>query len=169
MSAALARPKLTKAQIAALDALANDQQATFVLAYVGEAAGNATKAAEIAEYAHPGQQGHRLLKDVEIQAAIALFRIPAIERKYRDAEQLKEWWDKGIDNEDWEAKDRIKCSDSLARAQGVYVERHQVEVVNVPTNRSELRARLEQMVAAEGGHVVWDEAVLTEGSDDDGS
>ena len=31
---------------------------------------NATKAAEAAEYAHPGRQGHRLLKNVEIQEAI---------------------------------------------------------------------------------------------------
>lgn len=31
---------------------------------------NATKAAEEAGYAHPGQQGHRLLKNVEVQRAI---------------------------------------------------------------------------------------------------
>lgn len=31
---------------------------------------NATKAADQANYAHPGRQGHRLLKNVEIQQAI---------------------------------------------------------------------------------------------------
>jgi phage terminase small subunit len=31
---------------------------------------NATEAARIADYAHPGSQGHRLLKNVEIQEAI---------------------------------------------------------------------------------------------------
>lgn len=161
----LARPKLTKAQIAALDALANDQQATFVLAYVGEAAGNATRAAELAEYGAPRQAGSRLLSVVAIREAIELFRVPAIERKYRDAEQLKEWWDKGIDREEWEAKDRIKCSDSLAKAQGVYVERHEVKLINEPKDVEELKARAEQVITELGGRVVWDEQ-LTEGSDE---
>lgn len=46
------------------------KQATFVSAYIGEAKGNATEAARIAGYKHPGQQGHDLLKKLEIKAAI---------------------------------------------------------------------------------------------------
>jgi phage terminase small subunit len=46
------------------------KQAVFVAAYLGEANRNASEAARIAGYAKPGQQSHRLLKNVEIQAAI---------------------------------------------------------------------------------------------------
>jgi phage terminase small subunit len=44
------------------------KQKVFVEAYLR--LWNATKAAKEARYAHPGQQGHRLLKNVEIQEAI---------------------------------------------------------------------------------------------------
>lgn len=50
------------------------KQLTFVAAYVGEARGNATKAARLAGYAKPGQEGHRLLKNADIQAAVAAWR-----------------------------------------------------------------------------------------------
>lgn len=48
----------------------NPKQAAFVAAYIGEAKGNATEAARIAGYAKPGQQGHALLKKLEIQSQI---------------------------------------------------------------------------------------------------
>lgn len=46
----------------------NHKRKAFLNAYLKTF--NATEAARIADYAHPGSQGHRLLKDVEIQAAI---------------------------------------------------------------------------------------------------
>lgn len=46
------------------------KQQVFVSAYLGEANRNATEAARIAGYAHPLQQGPRLLGNVGIQAAI---------------------------------------------------------------------------------------------------
>ena len=48
----------------------------FVAAYLGEARGNATKAAEIAGYSPKTaySAGGRLLKDVEVQAAIQAWR-----------------------------------------------------------------------------------------------
>lgn len=50
-------------------ALTNKQQA-FVEYYLGYAQWNATEAARRAGYRHPGQQGHRLLKNVEIKQHI---------------------------------------------------------------------------------------------------
>lgn len=52
------QPKLTGKRLA------------FVEAYLGDAQFNATRAAQLAGYAHPGQQGHDLLKKLEIAAAI---------------------------------------------------------------------------------------------------
>jgi phage terminase small subunit len=46
----------------------NDKQQAFVEAYL--ATWNASEAARQADYAKPGQQGHRLLKNVEIEAEI---------------------------------------------------------------------------------------------------
>ena len=46
------------------------KRSAFVAAFVGEARGNATQAARIAGYAHPGQEGHRLLKIAEIADAV---------------------------------------------------------------------------------------------------
>lgn len=46
------------------------KQERFVVAYLGEAHGNASEAARIAGYAKPGQEGHRLLKNAEIAARV---------------------------------------------------------------------------------------------------
>lgn len=48
----------------------SDRQRAFLAAYLGPARFNATRAAELAGYAEPGQAGWRLLKNVEIQAAV---------------------------------------------------------------------------------------------------
>lgn len=50
------------------------QRVAFVAAYIGEARGNASEAARIAGYKHPGQEGHRLLKNDEIASAIQEWR-----------------------------------------------------------------------------------------------
>src|SRR4051794_29535108 len=47
------------------------KRAAFVDAYLGPAAGNATEAARIAGYAVPMQEGHRLLRNAEVAAAVA--------------------------------------------------------------------------------------------------
>jgi phage terminase small subunit len=47
-----------------------DKQEAFVLAYIGEARFNASEAARIAGFDSPGQQGYRLLKNVQIRARI---------------------------------------------------------------------------------------------------
>lgn len=50
------------------------QQERFIAAYVGEANGNATRAAEIAEYRFPNKQGPALLVNLGIQQRIAAAR-----------------------------------------------------------------------------------------------
>src|SRR4051794_23424083 len=52
----------------------SDRQEAFLAAYLGDAGRNATKAAELAGYRHPMQQGHRLLRNAEIQQAIQAWR-----------------------------------------------------------------------------------------------
>lgn len=46
------------------------KQELFIAAYIGEARGNATEAARIAGYKHPGQYGHYLLKNHEIASRV---------------------------------------------------------------------------------------------------
>jgi phage terminase small subunit len=52
------------------DSTLTTKQQEFIAAYLGEAHGNATEAARMAGYAHPGQEGHRLLKNAEIAARV---------------------------------------------------------------------------------------------------
>ena len=52
--------------------LKNPQHQRFVAAYTSdEALGNATKAAELAQYAHPGTAGSRMLQNVAVAESIA--------------------------------------------------------------------------------------------------
>jgi hypothetical protein len=52
----------------------SDKQLAFVSAYLGDAERNATKAARIAGYKHPNQQGPRLLVNVGVVKAIEEWR-----------------------------------------------------------------------------------------------
>lgn len=69
------------------------KQEQFVLAYLGEANGNASEAARIAGYASPGIQGHDNLKNPKIQARIRAFldekAMPANEVLARLAEMAR--------------------------------------------------------------------------------
>lgn len=56
----------------------HDRQRDFVLAYVGNARGNAERAAQAAGYANPNRDGSRLLRDGRIRAAIAELLEPLI-------------------------------------------------------------------------------------------
>lgn len=50
----------------------NGKQQAFIDYYLGDAKFNASEAARLAGYAHPGSQGNRLLQNVEISDAISL-------------------------------------------------------------------------------------------------
>lgn len=52
----------------------NDKRRKFIAAFLGPARLNASEAARLAGYAHPGAEGHRLLKNAEVQEAIAEWR-----------------------------------------------------------------------------------------------
>jgi phage terminase small subunit len=115
---------MTPAQRAALDALPPKRRA-FVIAYVGESAGNATEAARVAKYAKPHPEGSRLLRIATVAAAVAAFRVPAETRAYRGIEELRAWWSEMM-GAAIEPKDRIKASELLGKSQGAFVERREV-------------------------------------------
>lgn len=150
----MTRPRLTAAQRAALDALPPKRQA-FVLAYVGEAAGNGTKAAEIAGYTHPRSQAARLLPFVS--EAIAAFREPARERKIATIEDLRELWTAvatgeepdGDDGTTPAMRDRLKASDLLGKSLGAFVEKHEITITQ-PRSREEALERIEALRARLG-------------------
>lgn len=67
-----------------------EKRRRFVLAYVGEAMGNASEAARIAGYTSPGQQGHVVLKNHEVQAALSALAATAEKRAIATSEELRE-------------------------------------------------------------------------------
>lgn len=92
---------------------------------MGEAAGNATKAAEIAGYkpASARSQGSRLLTKRNIKAAIA-------DREQADPlvstrEERQRFWATTMRNADVPWKDRLKASELAGKAGADFVERHE--------------------------------------------
>jgi hypothetical protein len=62
----------------------------FVLAYIGEAARNATEAARIAGYGAPQSQGSRLLKFAEVAKCVAAFEARARAASVRSKQDFEE-------------------------------------------------------------------------------
>ena len=146
--------KLTATQRASLDALVPRRRA-FVLEWLSNGL-NGKQAAIAVGYAEDSAEvtASQLLSDPKVAAAVEVMRAPVEERKYRDAEALKEWWDAKMDSAA-EDKDQLKASEYLGRSQGVFEDRLRVDMTGVPKDRAELRARLEEMVDAEEGDIVW--------------
>ncbi len=90
---------------------------------------NATEAAKRAGYSSKtaGQQGHRLLKNVEIQKAISR----SMQEKTEDAEVTVEWVLKRLKQEAEDTAEkgssRVAALNSLAKYLGMHVERRQIE------------------------------------------
>jgi phage terminase small subunit len=119
------------------------KQEKFIAAYLGEANGNATEAARIAGYKHPGQYGHDLLKNREIDARIAK-RV----REYTGTAQevLDELYD--VATSDWkhfievlsvnrdgepvkvrmDMSSKIKALELLGKYHQLFIDRQQVDV-----------------------------------------
>lgn len=116
---------MTPEQRAALDVLPPKRR-TFVLEYLRT--GNATEAARRAGYAKAKQEGARLLTFAAVRRALEVFQKPAEEHAYRNVEGLRAWWAQMMDNEDVGAKERLKASELLAKSQGAFIERHEVDV-----------------------------------------
>lgn len=126
---------LTPEQRAALDALP-EKRRRFVVAYVGEAAGNAIDAARMAGYRSPHPEGARLLQIATVGAAIASLRAPAEEEAICGIEELRRLWSqmartgtvqRGGAALPLEPRDQLKAMELLGKSQGAFLERHEVE------------------------------------------
>jgi len=96
----------------------NTKRQRFVDAYLTEAAGNATKAAEIAGYSPKtaGQQGYMLLKDPEIKAAVAeRAQALAVQADITAERILSETADVAYAKVDLKGSDKIKALELLGR------------------------------------------------------
>src|SRR5689334_5345750 len=128
---------LTAGQRTALDALTAKRRA-FVLAYIGEAQGNATGAARIAGYSKASEEGHRLLKNAQVVTALEALRAPVEHRKILGIEELRAFWtriatgevpDVAVSRETGEVREvpaalsvRLRASELLGKSQGAFLD-----------------------------------------------
>lgn len=101
-----------------------EKQRRFVEAYMGAAAGNATEAAMAAKYANPAQAGSRLLRNAKILEAIKA-RVDA-DPAVKTREQRQQFWTETMDDTAVAMKERLRASELLAKSQGDFVQRHEV-------------------------------------------
>ena len=102
------------------------KQRSFVKAYRGQAAGNATEAARLAGYKSPMVEGCRLLRNAKVAQAIG--STPQSNPRIASPERLQEFWSSVLEGveEDARMTDRLKASELLAKAQGVFIERREI-------------------------------------------
>ena len=101
----------------------NMRQAMFVLLYDG----NATDAARRAGYRHPNTHGSRLLANDGIKSAIsALTERIRTHNRILTREDLMKIWSQIATDKDAKVHDRMKAMDSLAKAQGIFIDRSQI-------------------------------------------
>lgn len=121
----------------------DERRRRFVEAYMGESAGNATEAAKIAGYSPKTaySQGQRLLKNVEIQAAIQERQDadPAIATR----EERQRFWTEVMNDVGADMKDRLRASEILGRASGDFIDRidhttagEKLDTINVVIRRA---------------------------------
>jgi len=140
-----------------------EKQRRFVLAYVGEAMGNATEAARVAGYAHPNQQGSETLAKHGVQAALSALAAPAEKRSIASTEEIHERLTAILRGEvvsttrvesETGVSEAVKAPSAaemaaaaklLLTARGELVKR--VERVDQPRSRAELVAKLEEALA----------------------
>jgi phage terminase small subunit len=124
-----------------------EKRRRFVLAYVGEALGNATEAARIAGYSKPTEEGSFLLRNPQVQEALQAIAAPAQNAKIATTEQLHERLSAialGL-VEDAKPSDSVNAAKLMLQARGELVKKH--EHTHVPGTREEILARLEQVAA----------------------
>lgn len=117
------------------------KQQKFIAAY----AGNATEAARVAGYKHPGQQGERLLKNVVIWQSIQQRNTKQVAPLIATRAQRQEFWTKTMMDTDQEIKDRLKASELLGRSEADFTDKQTVEgelkLISVGTILDELDRR----------------------------
>ena len=48
-------------------------------------------------------------------------------KKIKSVEEIQEWWAEQMDDDSLEMKDRIRCSENLAKSQGAFIEKVEVK------------------------------------------
>lgn len=103
----------------------SERERRFVEAYMGEAAGNATKAAELAGYSQKSarQQGQRLCTKAAIRAAIDARQ--ENDELVADRKERQAFWSSTMRDNDQKMPDRLKASELLGRSGADFIERHE--------------------------------------------
>lgn len=141
--------KLTADARRALDALPPKRRA-FVLAYCGEAAGNATEAARIAGYKVPNPEGSRLLAFASVAEAVAIVGAPAESKAIASVEEMQEMLTRVARGEEDDESanpmgNRLKAIDLLGKMQGAFIERREVKDVTPPASVDEAAERVAKL------------------------
>lgn len=122
-----------------------EKRRRFVIAYVQ--CGNASEAAREAGYAKAPEEGHRLLKNAQVQAAISALTAPKEERRIATTEQLHQRLSDiamGIvDDIEPKGSDMVSAAKLLLTCRGELIKKHEHTHAQVGS-REELIAKLEQ-------------------------
>ena len=115
---ACSRTRVQRREVSGL----SEKRRLFVEAYMGEAKGNATRAAEIAGYASPKQQGSRLLTYDDVQAALG--KRQKADPLIATREDRQRFWTRvmlGTESDEFDTKDRLKASELLGKSGGDFI------------------------------------------------
>ena len=114
----------------------NERINAFVAAWNGSTA----QAARDAGYTHP-TTGYLLYRMPVIRAAIRERERNGVAQQIYNSEQLKAFWSGLVRNEDIEIKERIKASEALGKALGMFVQKTEVAIKD---NYEDRLARLKE-------------------------
>lgn len=112
----------------------SDQRRQFVVAFMGKANGNATKAAEMAHYSKKtaAQQATRLLKDVQVRAAIKARQVKVEQSDIADRAERQRFWTSTQRDAKQTMQNRLRASELQAKTNGEFLEAERpVVLVNV--------------------------------------
>lgn len=108
-----------------------EKQRRFVEAYVGEAQGNATKAARLAGYSGDDRtlavKGAEAVRNGKVARAIEDARKATTSTAVATREERQAFLSKMMRDEEIEPKDRLKACEVLGRMHGDFIEKHEVE------------------------------------------
>ncbi len=117
----------------------------FVIAYMGEAAANGTRAAEIAGYGSPAQSASRQLTNVKIRAYIDEWTkqdplVMSAHEIQRKLSAIARGECEGFDN-----RDRVKALEMLCKTRGMFIVKVEAKLETRVTVADE-RAELDRMI-----------------------
>lgn len=92
--------------------------------YLGAAAGNAEKAAILAGYSAKcaRQTGYKLLQDVQIKQYLAEKSDKICSENIATIEDIQRYWTEVMNDIDEQTKNRLRASELLAKAKGMFNE-----------------------------------------------